>query len=106
MAVRAPGSGTGKPITEPTGAAFLKPDDVRKKSLTAKIVDVSDGTSKYGPGWNVLVESKLGEHIWTVREDSGNHVRLYKRFKQKWVGKKVKLGVKIHLKKEYVAVLD
>ncbi len=102
--VQAPGSGS-KPITEPEGGDFLKPADV-KKPLTAKIVDVSGGTSKFGECWNVLVESKLGEHIWTVKEESGNHIRLFKRFKFKWVGKKVKLGVKQHMDKDYVAVLD
>lgn len=104
--VKAPGNGSSKPITEPEGGDFLKPSDLGKKPLTAKIVDVSGGTSKFGPCWNVLVESRLGEHIWTVKENSGNHIRLYKRYGEKWVGKKIKLGVKRHMEKDYVAVLD
>ena len=105
MGVRQPGS--SKPITEPEGGDFLKPQDIGKNGkLAVKIVDVSDGTSQFGEGWNVLVESKLGEHVWTVKEGSGNHIRLYKRFKAKWVGKKVQLIVKVHMKKDYVAIAD
>ena len=105
MAVRKPGS--SKPITEPEGGDFLKPADIGKKGkLAVKIVAVSDGTSQFGEGWNVLVESKLGEHVWTVKENSGNHIRLYKRYKAKWIEKKVTLVVKQHMKKDYVAIED
>lgn len=113
MGVRKPRSGsteTSRAVTAPDdttgGTPFLKASQLRKKLTSVKILDVRDGNSDFGPGWNL--DLKIGKKTFTltIKENSGNHRRLWSRFKSRWVGKTVNLTVKQYMKQDYVAIAD
>jgi hypothetical protein len=87
-------------------APFVKPADIGKSGkATLKIVDVRDSASEFSD-W--IADVKLGGkmYAWGIKANGGNHRRLYAKYKTGWAGKTVKVEVKTHLGKRYIAVSD
>jgi hypothetical protein len=113
MSVRAPkkeaDSGGKAHIAAPSKsdyAPFLKVGNLGKSGkATLKIVDVRDSASEFSD-WiaDVKVGGKM--YAWGIKADGGNHRRLYAKWKTAWAGKQVKVEVKTHLGKKYIAVSD
>jgi len=89
-------------------AQFLKATDIPEKGTTeiTLLGDVRKSTSPYGEGIEVACTLGGKRYDWTIRFDSWNYPRLYKRFgAENWEGV-VKVERKEYKGNEYVAVVD
>jgi len=89
---------------------FLKAKHISKNETT-QITLLGEGResrSRFGVGIEVTCKIGSEKYAWTIKYDSPNYRRLYKRFGSditKWKGI-VKVERKEHMGKEYVAVVD
>ena len=91
---------------------FLRAKDISKQGTTEirLLGEGRESSSRFGKGIEVACKLKLTEdsYIWTIKYNSPNYRRLFKRFGNgitKWNGI-VKVERKVHKGKEYVAVVD
>lgn len=86
---------------------FLKARDISDKEITkiTLLGGMRKSNSQFGEG--IDLDCKIGskKYSWTIKYDSGNYRRLFKRFGQnKWKGI-VQVERKKHMGREYVAVI-
>lgn len=104
--------GMPDPSDGPAGdfPSFLRADDLGKKEGARGVISFLGKTprkvsSQFGTQWAFPVKFKNKVYDWAIKEDSGNHRRIFDRWGRKTPKGTVKVEIKTFNRNRYIAIV-